>query len=141
MDEITFVRKVQDAIESQMPVDRNRTEELIGAVFSALSVRLTATEGRNFISQLPTALKELWYWKALFMSARWGLWDEKQVVKLSKGQFLTTIQIEGGLETPEEADFVARCVFHVLKEAISPGEVQDAAGQLPSGLREWVLAA
>jgi uncharacterized protein (DUF2267 family) len=62
-------------------------------------------------------------------------------MKLSKDQFLAKIQTEGHLTSAANAEYVARCVIHVLKEAISPGEMEDAVAQFPSGLKEWVLAA
>lgn len=137
MDKVTFVRKVQDAIEKQMRIDRDRTEEMIGAVFSALSARLTPSEGEQFIAQLPTPLKDLWYHEVAERLAR----GEQEIVKLSRDQFLTRIQNEGRLASAVEAEFIARCVIHVLKEAISPGEIQDAVDQLPSDLKQWVSAA
>jgi len=141
MDAVTLVRKVQDAIETRMYVDRKRTEEIIGAVFSALSVRLTGKEGENLISQLPAPLKELWYEKAFVRSIDPSLWNEEAVIKLSKEEFVALIKKEGKLATMEEAEFAGRCVIHFLKEAISPGEVHDATCQLPSDLKGWVEAA
>lgn len=137
MDKVTFVRKVQDAIEKKMQIDRDRTERMIGAVFSALSARLTSDEGEQFIAQLPTELKALWYHEVAIQMGQ----GEKEVVKLSKDQFLEKIQTEGHLASAADAEFIARCVTHVLKEAISPGEIQDAVAQLPSDLKAWVLAA
>lgn len=141
MDAVKFVRKVQDAVESRMVADRERTEEIISAVFSALSARLTGKEGENLISQLPAPLKELWYEKVFLRSIRSGFGNEEAVMKLSKREFVAWIRKEGKLATTEEAEFAARCVIHVLKEAISPGEVHDAACQLPSDLKAWVEAA
>ena len=130
MDKVTFVRKVQDAIEKQMHIDRVRTERMIGAVFSALSARLSPDEGEEFIAQLPIPLKERWYREVAERLGR----GEPGAVKLSKDQFLAKIQTEGHLASAAEAEFIARCVIHVLKEAISPGEIQDAVAQLPSDL-------
>ncbi len=141
MDDVTFIRKVQDAIERRRHIDRNRTEEVIGAVFSALSARLTRSEGENFISQLPAGLKGLWYQKAFLRSVQPGLLEKEAVTKLSKKEFLTMVEIEGKLASAEEAEFAAGCVMHVLKEAISPGEVEDAGCQLPSDLKAWMFAA
>jgi uncharacterized protein (DUF2267 family) len=137
MDKVTFVRKVQDALEKKMQIDRDRTERMIGAVFSALSARLTPDEGEQFIAQLPMSLKELWYHEIATRLCK----GEKEIVKLSKDQFLAKIQTEGHLSSAGDAEFIARCVIHVLKEAISPGEVQDAVAQLPSDLKAWVSAA
>ncbi len=141
MDAVTFVRKVQDAIASRMDVDRNRTREIIGAVFSALSARLTGKEGQNLIAQIPAPLKELWNEKVFLRSVHSGFYGEAPVMKLSKKGFVGMIRKEGKLATMEEAEFAARCVIHVLKEAISPGEVHDAACQLPRDLKKWVAVA
>lgn len=137
MDKVTFVRKVQDAIEKKMQIDRVRTEKMIGAVFSALSARLTPSEGEEFIAQLPAFLQGLWRHEVATRLDR----GEKEVIKLSRDQFLAMIQTEGHLASMVDAEFIARCVIHVLKEAISPGEMEDAVAQLPSDLKEWVLAA
>jgi uncharacterized protein (DUF2267 family) len=137
MDKVTFVRKVQDAVEKEMHIDRVQTEKMIGAVFSALSARLTPSEGEEFIAQLPASLKGLWHHE---VATRLN-WGEEEVAKLSRDQFLAKIQTEGHLASIVDAEFIGRCVIHVLKEAISPGEIQDAVAQLPSDLKEWVLAA
>ncbi|HEY5600153.1 MAG TPA: DUF2267 domain-containing protein, partial [Candidatus Manganitrophaceae bacterium] len=65
----------------------------------------------------------------------------QKVDKLSKEEFLAKIAEVGRLGSPEEAEFVARCVIHALKEAIAPGEIRDAAQQLPGDLREFLIAA
>ena len=136
MDEVMFIRSVQDAIGRQKHINRNQTEEMIGAVFSALSARLTPDEGEEFIAQLPTPLKDLWHHKVSMRMA----WGDQEVLKLSKDQFIEKIQTEGKLASAEDAEFIARCVIHVLKEAISPGEIQDAVAQLPPDLKAWVSA-
>lgn len=137
MNKVTFVRKVQDALEKRIHLDRDRTERMIGAVFFALSARLTPDEGEQFIAQLPTELKALWYHE---VATRLGQ-GEKAIVKLSKDQFFEKIQTEGHLASAADAELIARCVIHVLKEAISPGEMEDAVAQLPSDLKAWVSAA
>ena len=137
MDDVTFIRKTQDAIETRTHIDRRRTEDLIGAVFSALSARLTQKEGENLISQLPLSLKNLWRRVAIKRPAFGG----QKVDKLSKEEFLAKILETGRLDSPEEAEFVARCVIHALKEAIAPGEIRDAAQRLPGDLREFLMAA
>ena len=137
MDKVTFIRKAQDAIESRVSIDRHRTERVIGAVFSALSSRLTPGEGKELIAQLPLELKRLWYEEVAKRQAR----GEEEVTKLSKDQFLMKVQNNGRLASITEAEFVARCVIRTLKEAISPGEIQDAVAQLPSDLKAWFSAA
>lgn len=109
----------------------------MGAVFSALSARLTPSEGEEFIAQLTTPLKELWHREVATRLGR----GEQEVMKLSKDQFPAKIQTEGRPASAAEAEFIARCVIHVLKEAISSGEAQDAVDQLPSDLKGWMLAA
>ena len=44
-------------------------------------------------------------------------------------------------EIPMEAELLAVVVFHVLKEQISPGEVEDIAAQLPTEIEQLWLAA
>ena len=137
MDKVSLIRKAQDAIEERMPIDRDRTEKMVGIVFSALSARLTRDEGEEFIAQLPAALKDLWRHEVATRMVR----GEQGVEKLSKDQFLAKIQAEGHLASAADAEFIARCVIHILKKAISPGEIQDAISQLPSDLKEWMSAA
>jgi uncharacterized protein (DUF2267 family) len=137
MDEVMFIRRVQDAVEKRKEMNRSQTEKMIGVVFSALSARLTPDEGEEFIAQLPMPLKDLWRHQ---VTMRRG-WGDQEVLKLSKDQFIGKVQTDGKLASAAEAEFIARCVIHVLKEAVSPGEFQDAVAQLPIDLKAWVSAA
>lgn len=135
MDEEPLVRKLQEAVSERMNVDRNRTEQIVGAVFSALSTGLTPNEADRFLLQLPPPLKKLWHGRALPKSVLSEIWREERITKLSRKQFLILIQMEGDLASTEEADAAAQCVIHLLNEAIGPGDIQDAPG------REWMPAA
>lgn len=137
MNDLEFIRKVQDAIGRWKETNRSQTEEMIGVVFSALSARLTPDEGEEFIAQLPTPLKDLWRHQVTMRLA----WGDQEVLKLSKDQFIEKVQTDGKLASAAEAEFIARCVIHVLKEAVSPGEFEDAVAQLPFDLKTWVSAA
>lgn len=141
MDIELFVRKLQEAVGGRPDIDRSRTEQIVGAVFSALSAGLISSEADRLVSMLPPPLKKLWYWRAVPQSVLSEVWKEQGVMKLSRRQFLTLIQMEGDLASTEEAEATARCVIHFLQEAVVSGDIQDAPGPMPSQSREWIPAA
>ena len=51
------------------------------------------------------------------------------------------VQSELGFETPEAAERVTRSVFTALKDAVSPGEMEDVMAELPIDLRETMRSA
>lgn len=141
MDIELFVRKLQEAVGGGPEIDRSRTEQIVGAVFSALSAGLASSEADRLISMLPPPLKKLWYRRAVPKSVLSEVWKEQGVVELSRKQFFMLIQMEGDLASTEEAEATARCVIHLLREAVGSGDIQDAPGPLPSQSGEWIPAA
>jgi uncharacterized protein (DUF2267 family) len=55
-------------------------------------------------------------------------------------RFITTIQQRAGISW-EKAEHAARATLRTLAERISAGEARDLAADLPTPLREWLLAA
>lgn len=128
MDERWSAQKLQEAVGGGV-IDRIRTEQIVGAVFSALSTRLTITEVERFLSQLSPSLKKLWFWRAVPKSILSEIWKEEGVTELSRTQFLTLIQMEGDLASTEEAEAAAQCVLYLLSGAMKPGDIQDTPGR------------
>lgn len=141
MDIELFVRKLQEAVGGRPEIDRSRTEQIVGAVFSALSAGLASSDADRLISMLPPSLQKLWYWRAVPQSVLSEVWKEDGVAELSRKQFFTLIQMEGDLASAEEAEAAARCVIHLLKEMVGSGGIRDAPGPLASQLREWIPVA
>jgi uncharacterized protein (DUF2267 family) len=55
-------------------------------------------------------------------------------------RFITTIQQKAGISW-EKAERAARATLETLAERISWGEARDLAADLPSDVREWLVAA
>jgi uncharacterized protein (DUF2267 family) len=54
-------------------------------------------------------------------------------------EFLQSVVDRAGVP-PEEAERLTRATMAVLAERISGGEAEDLAAQLPSGVRDWLVA-
>lgn len=141
MDVELFVRKLHEAVGGRLEIDRNRTEQIVGAVFSGLSANLAPNEVDRLILLLSPPLKRLWYWRAVPKSVLSEIWKEQGVAELLRRQFFTLIQLEADLASTEEAEAAAHCIIHPLREAFGSGGIPDAPGPLPSQLKEWIPAA
>ncbi len=124
-----------------MKIDRNRTEQIVGAVFSALSTGLASGEVDRLVSMLPLPLRRLWHWRAIPKSVLSEIRQEQGMAGFSRKQFFTLIQMEGDLASTEEAEAAADCVIHFLKESVGSGGISDAPEPLPLQLKEWIPAA
>lgn len=95
------------------------------AVLHALRDRLTRTEGRQAVAQLPRELKTMWAEAAAPM----------RPVKMHKQVFYERVKSEAGLASLREARAATVAVFAGLKTQLSPGEAGDVGAQLPKDLK------
>lgn len=137
MNKGEFVKQVQELTE--LP-SKTMAEEATRIVLSLLSHRLTPEESRNVADQLSSDMKNFWNsdtWIMNFLS----LSRQFQLKYRKKAELYSLIDnelIKTGI--PIGAEKLALAVFHVLKEQIDPGEVEDIASQLPQDIEDIWLA-
>jgi uncharacterized protein (DUF2267 family) len=124
MNKKIFLDRVQKLAKLESP---ERAEDMVKAVFYALSARLTLREGEQLTAQFPAELRVLW--------------DEVkeskvEVIKFNQSEFVSKVMGDGGLASEEEAENVIKAVFNALKSTVSEGEAKDVWSQLPKGLKE-----
>ena len=116
--------------------DPAEAETLARSVMTSLRDRLTPEEARDLEAQLSPAMRALWQGSpmlALFHRATGP-------VRMSYQEFIDKVASEMGVPA-ERAEAMIRIVFRLLKAAISPGEVEDVASQLPKKLKvAWLEA-
>jgi uncharacterized protein (DUF2267 family) len=124
-----FLRTVQAKVGG---MDRGAAERATAAVFHALRDRLTPVEGDQLAAQLPAPLRRIWHA---------GEVPGRGPARVRRDAFYRRVGAEAGTRTRREAQELTLGVFAALKEAISPGEVDDVWAQLPKDLKEvWTLA-
>ncbi len=138
MNKDQFVKKVQEL--THLPT-REMAEEGMQIVLSLLSHRLTPEEAKDVESQLPTDMKSIWNsdtWITNFLSIS----RQAQLKYRKKEELYSLIDNElSKTNLPIGAEHLALAVFHVLKEQITEGEIQDIAAQLPEDIEEvWQVA-
>ncbi len=107
--------------------DMEEADSAIRSVLLALTDIISHDEAHDMASELPKEYKEL-------VQSR--LREGQPVQKASWGNLVSRVQSDLDLETPEGAEQVIRGVFSVLKDAVSPGELEDVLAELPLDLRE-----
>ena len=138
MNKDLFVKKVQELTD--LPT-REMAEEGMHIVLSLLSHRLTPEEAKDVESQLTTDMKNVWNsdtWITNFLSIS----RQTQLKYRKKEELYSLIDNElGKTHLPIGAELLAMSVFHVLKEQITEGEIQDIAAQLPEDIEQvWQVA-
>lgn len=134
MDERTFLK----AVAKRLRCDEDRAEGLVFVVFQELRDRLTATEARDVVAQLPVGLKRLW---------EEGERPGRRVTRSHREDFVGEVRFWADLPDTAEAERAVRAVFAVLQLALgSPtgreGEAWDIFSQLPKDLKElWLESA
>ena len=101
-------------------------------VLGALADAISPGEAHDLGSQLPDAYHEL-------MMERAGRGGPHQA--MDRAGFLDRVQRELRLEGSEQAERVAGSVLAVLKEAVTPGEIEDVVRELMPELRATVERA
>lgn len=138
MERVQFVRKVQEF--TQLPT-LEMAEEGVHIVLSLLSHRLTPEESKDVAAQLTPEMKRLWKsdtWIVNFLS----LSHQGQLKYRHKEELYALIRNElDKSQLPIGAEQLALAVFHVLKEQITAGEIEDIAAQLPDDIEQvWLVA-
>lgn len=112
-----FLSNVSDRGEY---VDRDEADRITGSVLGVLAERLDAGEANDLAAQLPDGA-------ASELAAKTGMGEQ-----LSVHEFLDRVAAATGATTMT-AEWDASAVLTTVAEAISPGELNDVLGQLPSG--------
>jgi uncharacterized protein (DUF2267 family) len=89
------------------------------ATLTTLAERLQGHEPDNLSAQLPAAIKEFLHEEGAGAGERF-----------SSDEFFKRVCEKEGVDLPV-AVYHARVVMEVLKEAVSPGEIEDLRAQLP----------
>ena len=118
-----FYRTVMDEAR---PIDLAEAKRGTAAVMHALRDRLTPTEAAQAVAQLPRPLQAVW---------RYGEAHGRRPVKMHRTEFFERVRGEAGLDSWRDARDLTIAVFHALKLAVSPGENEDIASQLPADLK------
>jgi len=126
MTETEFLHRVQERLAL---ADMSEAEEATRSVLAATADRIMTEEANDLASQLPKGFGD-------FIRGRGG-----PVQKMDLDTFINRIRGDLDIATWEQAAEVTRGVFSVIKEAVSEGEWQDVASQLPSELREMFVEA
>lgn len=126
MNRIDFLRRVQDKLNL---ADMSEAETATRSVLAALTDRITDDEANDLASQLPHEFNQ-------FIRRRTG-----PLEKMDKDIFVGRIQGDLDIDSFNQAADVTMGVFSVIKEAVSSGEWEDVATQLPSELEEMFIKA
>ena len=129
MDRGEFLRRLRPMVGIPNTWEADRAAE---SVLANLADALPADEAHDLASQLPKEYKEL-------VMGRLGQRGPTQA--MTWGALIGRVRSNLGLETPEAAEWVTRGVFSALKDAVSPGEMEDVAAELPLDLRETLRRA
>mgnify|MGYP000300733888 CR=1 FL=1 len=129
MNRDDMVRRVMQRIGAR---DLEEAEMATRSVLAALTDGISRNEAQDLASQLPQEFAD-------FVTTRMGYAAPAREVSMES--FVDRIQSDLDLETWDQGERVARGVFAVLKEAISPDEVEDVARELPTALRDVLVAS
>ncbi|MFC4018756.1 DUF2267 domain-containing protein [Micromonospora sp. GCM10011542] len=122
----TFV----DQVAQRTRADSEQAVELTRAVLETLAERLTGGEVLDLAAQLPRPLQMV-----LKPSPRTESAD-----RFGAAEFVARVALRAHVEEPAARDAV-RAVFTTLREAISGGEFDDVATQMPRDYRGLVEPA
>ncbi len=110
--------------------DMAEAERATVQVLGLLTDAIPRDEVRDMASQLPKELK-----KHLLQE----LSQAGPVQAVDSAAFVSRVQSDLGLGTRGEADCVAKGVLSVLRDAVSPGAMEEVERQLPEEFREVML--
>ncbi|MET8308750.1 DUF2267 domain-containing protein [Micromonospora sp. NPDC005173] len=119
-----------DQVSQRTRAPSERSVELTRAVLETLAERLTGGEVLDLAVQLPKPLQLV-----LKPSPR-----TEQADRFGAAEFAARVALRAGVDDPAARDAV-RAVFTTLREAISGGEFDDVATQLPRDYRDLVEQA
>ena len=104
-------------------ISREEAERLTAATLRTLAERITGGEAEDLAAQLPEELKPY--------LTRPG----EEAERFGVDVFVARVAERAGMD-PDRALAHMGAVFAVLRRAVSPGELDDVAAQLPDGLRD-----
>ncbi|RLP84366.1 DUF2267 domain-containing protein [Micromonospora sp. BL4] len=119
-----------DQVSQRTRAPSERAVELTRAVLETFAERLTGGEVLDLAAQLPKPLQLV-----LKPSPR-----TEQADRFGAAEFVARVALRADVEEPVARDAV-RAVFTTLREAISGGEFDDVATQLPRDYRQLVEPA
>ncbi|MCW3818121.1 DUF2267 domain-containing protein [Micromonospora sp. DR5-3] len=126
MQYLTFV----DRVARRTGASEERAAELTGATLETLAERLTGGEVLDLAAQLPKALQRM-----LKPHPR-----TEAAERFGAAEFVARVARRADVDENAARDTI-RAVFTTLREAISGGEFQDVAVQLPRDYRDIVEPA
>jgi uncharacterized protein (DUF2267 family) len=123
MDQDEFMTKVGQ----RAGVSLENADALTSATLMTLAERISGGEAEDLAAQLPTELK------ALLMGA------DEPAQTFSAEEFIRRVADRAGTDS-EQATAGVRAVFTTLREAVTPGELDDITAQLPNDFQGLVGA-
>jgi len=116
-----FLKRVGERTGATSP---DEAEQTAVTVLQVLSERLAGGESKDLLSQLPKELKE-------------RVRPVPEAEPLDPDEFVERVASELGI-SPEEARERVRGVFDVLRDAVTPGELEDVLSQLDREYAELI---
>jgi uncharacterized protein (DUF2267 family) len=112
--------------------DRHYAYRALRAVLHTLRDRLTVEAAATLAAQLPTLIRGIYYED----------WNPSRTPLPLHGvdAFLGHVASEGRLSGETEASLAVTAVARVLREHVSPGEIEDVLAMLPQELRVLIEA-
>lgn len=117
-----------DLVQQRAAVDRRRADALTKATLQVLAEQVSTPELRALVAQLPKQLKE----------ATPTVPHRNR--QLSLGDFCVRVGELAGIDESRQLPAYVRCVFTVLAEAVSQGELRQVMDQLPEEFQSLVPA-
>lgn len=124
MQDDLFLDLVQDRAE----VDRKRADALAKATLQVLAEQVSTPELRKLVAQLPKELEET------------TPTVPHRNRRLSLGDFCVRVGELAGVDESRQLPAYVRCVFTVLAEAVSEGELRRVMDQLPEEFQNLLPA-
>jgi uncharacterized protein (DUF2267 family) len=116
-----FIRSVAEGAG----ISREEAERLTAATLQTLAERITGGEAEDLAAQLPRELKP-------YLT---GVGEEAE--RFDIDTFVARVADRAGIDRDQALAHVG-AVFATLREAVTTGELDDIAAQLPEGLRDLV---
>jgi uncharacterized protein (DUF2267 family) len=123
MEQDEFLTKVAQ----QADVSLEKADALTSATLRTLAERISGGEAEDLAAQLPTELKPF------LMPA------DEPAQPFDAEEFVRRVADRAGTD-PDQATAGVRAVFTTLREAVTPGEIDDITSQLPKDLRGLIGA-
>ena len=126
-----------DEIKQELNVDDLEAQRIARAVLLTLRSQISDIEIEDIDRSLPGDIEDLWHggWLQRFMS-RMQSFREMDIE-----DFIEQVREATDVRTRVEAARLTKIIFHVLKEAIPPREVEHIAQDLPDELSQFWQAA